>query len=165
MNEFISLLPEKMIPYYTSNREGFNHITSIRGDVENSYATFILRNHDAILLDKQVQDFYKNKDIIEEKYKDAVVNLSVKEQYKNMLEVISKEPQVVDKITATYKRMNISFEFEATRGGTDGATFSFLGVPCPNLGTGSYNHHGRYEYAVLEEMNLLSDILFNLFTH
>ncbi len=165
MNEFISLLPEKMTPYHTSNREGFNHITSISGDVENSYASFILRNHDASLLDKQVEDFYKNKAIIEEKYPGSVVELSLKEQYKNMVEVISKHPEVVKVITDTYKRMNIPFEFEATRGGTDGATFSFLGVPCPNLGTGSYNHHGRYEYAVLEEMELISDILFDLFTH
>ncbi len=165
MNEFISLLPSGMTPYHTSNREGFNHITSIKGDVEDSFANFILRNHDASLLDKQVEDFYKNKETIEKKYPGSVVELSIKEQYRNMLEVIEKHPEVIEAITSAYKRMNIPYSFEATRGGTDGATFSFLGVPTPNLGTGSYNHHGRYEYAVLEEMNLLSDILFNLFTH
>ncbi len=165
MNEFISLLPPTMTPFHTSNREGFNHITSIKGDVEECRTSFILRNHDATLLEKQVQDFYKNKDIITKKYPGSVVSLSFKEQYKNMLEVIEKHPEVINSITETYKRMNIPYSFEATRGGTDGATFSFLGVPTPNLGTGSYNHHGRYEYAVLEEMELLSDILLNLFTH
>ena len=75
-----------------------------------------------------------------------------------MLEVIQKHPECKTTIEAIYNKLGLPFEYEATRGGTDGATFSFLGCPCPNLGTGSYNHHGRYEFAVLEEMQLMSKI-------
>lgn len=163
LNDFIDLLPKKMTPFYTSDREGFNHLVSIKGDVENAYASFILRNHDKELLDKQVLDFLNAKAFIEEKYKGVQVDLVVKDQYKNMLEVIQKHPECKDTIEQIYHKLNVPFSYEATRGGTDGATFSFLGVPTPNLGTGSYNHHGRYEYAVLEEMELMSKILTELF--
>ena len=71
--------------------------------------------------------------------------------------------KVVSFIKNYAKFNNIAFEYEATRGGTDGATFSFLGCPCPNIGTGSYNHHGKFEFAVLEEMLLMSDIAFDIF--
>ncbi len=163
LSEFISSLPEKMTPFYTQNREGFNHLTSIKGDVENAYASFILRNHDANVLDKQVFDFKSIKKNLEDKYPGIKIELNIKDQYKNMLEVIKKHPNCQKAIEDVYYKLNIPFEYEATRGGTDGATFSFLGVPTPNLGTGSYNHHGRYEYAVLEEMELMSKILTELF--
>lgn len=163
MNEFIALLPSKMTPFYTANKEGFNHLVSINGDVENCVANFILRNHDSSLLDKQVNDFEDAKKMIEEKYPGVKVKLNIKDQYKNMIEVLNKRPEAKNHIVQIYQKLNIPFQEEATRGGTDGATFSFLGCPCPNLGTGSYNHHGRYEYAVKEEMELMSEIVFELF--
>ena len=163
MNEFIALLPSKMTPFYTANKEGFNHLVSINGDVENCVANYILRNHDSSLLDKQVKDFEDAKKMIEEKYPGVKVKLNIKDQYKNMIEVLNKHPEAKNHIVQIYQKLNIPFEEEATRGGTDGATFSFLGCPCPNLGTGSYNHHGRYEYAVKEEMELMSEIVFELF--
>lgn len=163
MNEFISYLPKDMIPYKTSGREGFNHIVSIKGDVENAEAYFILRNHDSNILKKQVDDFLLAKEKIEKEYKEAKIELSIKDQYRNMIEVIEKHPDCKTLIENIYKKMNIPFEYEATRGGTDGATFSFMNCPCPNLGTGSYNHHGRYEFAVLEEMELMSKIVTEIY--
>ena len=80
-----------------------------------------------------------------------------------MIEVIKDNKECINTIENAMRKNNIAFEYEATRGGTDGATFSFLGCPCPNIGTGSYNHHGKFEFAVLEEMLLMSDIAFDIF--
>lgn len=163
LNEFINLLPKDMIPYKTSGREGFNHVVDIKGDVENAYAYYILRNHDTNILNNQVNDFVKAKEIIEKEYPSSFVELDIKDQYRNMYEIISKQPECKEMIESVFKKLNISFEYEATRGGTDGATFSFLGCPCPNLGTGSYNHHGRFEFAVLEEMELMVKIVTEIY--
>jgi len=158
MADFINRLPKDMIPAKTELREGFNHITALSGEVEHAYAHYILRNHDSKILEKQVNDFYDIKNKLEEEYPGVVIDLKLKDQYKNMFEVIEKDPTCKNHIENVYKKLGLSFEYDPIRGGTDGATFSFLGCPCPNLGTGSYNHHGRLEFAVLEEMQLLVKI-------
>ena len=163
LNEYISMLPPHMTPYHTEGREGFIHVVSISGDVEHAEAHFILRSHDAKELDYEVNTLWNVKDEIENKYKGSKVHVETKDQYRNMLEVIEKHPECKETIETIYNKLGLPFEYEATRGGTDGATFSFLGCPCPNLGTGSYNHHGRYEFAVLEEMQLMSKIATEIF--
>lgn len=163
LNEFISSLPKDMIPYKTSGREGFNHLVSISGDVENAEAHYILRNHDSLILERQVQEFLFTRDKIQKEYPDANVKVEVKDQYRNMYEIIQKQPECKITIENIFNKLGLIYEYEATRGGTDGATFSFLGCPCPNLGTGSYNHHGRYEFAVLEEMELMVKIVTEIF--
>lgn len=163
MNEFINYLPNDMIPYLTEQREGFNHIVSISGDVETAKADYIIRNHSSELIKKQVLDFENAKAEIEKRYPQAKVDLIIKDQYKNMEEIIKKQPECKKLIVGIYEKLGLHYEFEATRGGTDGATFSYLGCPCPNLGTGSYNHHGRYEFAVVEEMELMSKIISKIY--
>lgn len=163
MNEFIEALPEKMTPFYTEGREGFNHIVSVEGNVEVAKAHFILRNHDAELLEKQVVDFENAKKMIEGRHPQSKVEIEIKDQYRNMYEVISQQPKCKEMIEDVYNRLGIKFEYLPIRGGTDGATFSFLGCPCPNLGTGSYNHHSRQEFAILEEMEQMSSIVTEIF--
>lgn len=163
MNEFINLLPKDMIPYCTEGHEGFNHITGISGDVEKAEASYIIRNHDKNIIEKQVEDFKHAKKVIEEKYPSCKVELVIRDQYRNMLEVLEKTPECLETIEKAYQDLGYEFSYDPIRGGTDGATFSFLGCPCPNLGTGSYNHHGRYEYAVLEEMEFLSRLVTHLY--
>ena len=80
-----------------------------------------------------------------------------------MYEIIKDNMESIDKIKKAYNSLNLPLEFSATRGGTDGARFSFLGCPCPNLGTGSYNHHGPYEFLVKEEMLIMVDVLKEIF--
>ena len=152
-----------MSPYYTSDREGFNHVVSLSGSVEHANAHIIIRNHDKKILEKQIQDFKDIKKELMEKYPGLNIELLFKEQYKNMIEVIKDNKECINTIENAMRKNNIAFEYEATRGGTDGATFSFLGCPCQNIGTGSYNHHGKFEFAVLEEMVLMSDIAFDIF--
>ena len=80
-----------------------------------------------------------------------------------MAEVIKEHPECKNHIEKVFNRLGFKYVYKPIRGGTDGATFSFKGVPCPNLGTGSYNHHGRYEFAVLEEMEKMVQIGLEIF--
>lgn len=163
LNELISMLPEDEVPSRTEKYEGFHHLTNMSGSVENAHADFILRNHDASILDRQTKDFYDVVNSLSEKYPSAKIHISVKDQYRNMREIIDKNPNVLKTIEDIYRKLGVEFEYEPIRGGTDGATFSFNGVPCPNIGTGGYNCHGRYEYAILEEMELMSKIGENIY--
>lgn len=161
--DFMNLLPKDMIPAKTEGREGFNHVVSISGDVEHSSAHYILRNHDAKILDKQVEDFKNIEAKLIKAYPGVKISLEFSDQYRNMLEIISKKDECKKHIEKVYKKLGYDLEYSPTRGGTDGATFSFKGVPCPNLGTGSYNHHGRFEFAVLEEMEKMVEIALEIF--
>ena len=152
-----------MIPSKTEKREGFNHVVSIEGNVECAKAHYILRNHDSIILEKQVKDFENIKNELVKKYPGCEISLQITDQYRNMKEIIDKNPNVKNHIENVYNKLGYKFEYNPIRGGTDGATFSFKGVPCPNLGTGSYNHHGRYEFAVLEEMEKMVEIGLEIF--
>ena len=161
--EFVNLLPKDMIPAKTSGREGFNHVVSISGDVEHASAHYILRNHDSAILEKQVEDFKNIQSKLLEKYPGSAISLQFADQYRNMAEVIAKHPECKNHIEKVFNRLGFKCVYKPIRGGTDGATFSFKGVPCPNLGTGSYNHHGRYEFAVLEEMEKMVQIGLEIF--
>lgn len=161
--EFTQLLPKKMVPSKTSGHQGFNHLTDIKGEVEKAEASYILRNHDANKLLKQVKDFEKAQKKLLKKYPGVKIELTIADQYRNMIEIINENPEVKEHIENIYDRLNIKYEFDPIRGGTDGATFSFAGCPCPNLGTGSYNHHGKYEFAVLEEMEKLVEIVTEIY--
>ena len=161
--DFMNRLPKDMIPSKTEKREGFNHVVAIEGNVEHASAHYILRNHDAKILDEQTEQFKAIKNSLEKEYPGVKISLSFADQYRNMLEIIEKKPECKKHIEDVYKRLGIEFKYEPIRGGTDGATFSFKGVPCPNLGTGSYNHHGRYEFAVLEEMEKMVQIGIEIF--
>lgn len=163
LTSFISFLPKKMIPSLTSGHEGFNHIVNISGDVEHASASYILRNHNIHKLQQQIKDFRNAQDKCLKLYPGVQISVVFKKQYANMLDILKKNPDAKKHIEKVYKRLNLEYKYEPIRGGTDGATFSFLGCPTPNLGTGSYNHHGRYEYAVLEEMELLVKIATEIF--
>ena len=161
--DFITKLPKEMVPEKTEGYEGFNHLTDMSGNCELAIAHFILRNHDKNILKKQVDQFNEITINLRRKYPKAKIEVKIKDQYKNMIEIISKQPECKNYIEDVFKRLDIEPRYEPVRGGTDGATFSFKGCPCPNLGTGSYNHHGPYEFAVLEEMQQLVQIGIEIF--
>lgn len=158
LTEFISKLPKDMVPEKTEGHEGFNHLGEMSGNCEEAVAHFILRNHDRDKLEKQASQFNDIAASLKEKYPNSKIEVEIKDQYSNMLEIISKEPECKNFIESVFKKLGRKYQYEAVRGGTDGATFSFKGCPTPNLGTGSYNHHGPYEFAVLEEMQELVEL-------
>lgn len=163
LSEFINMLPKNMIPSKTEGHQGFNHLTGIEGNVDKASMSYILRNHDYNKLLKQEETFTRIASKLQKKYPNAKIELKLSDSYKNMLGIIIDKPACKNHIENVYKKLGISYEYAPIRGGTDGTTFSYMGCPTPNLGTGSYNHHGPYEYAVLEEMEELVKIGVEIF--
>ena len=157
--EFDDLLPSDEIPSKTEMYEGFHHLCDISGDVEKATLAYIIRNHDYEILKRQMNDFNEAANKINEKYNGEFVSVTLKENYKNMKEVILANPHVLEKVTNAYEKLNIPYMFMPIRGGTDGANLSFKGLPCPNLGGGGYNFHGRYEYVSTTQMRKMVKIL------
>ena len=160
--EFDDLLPKDEIPSKTEGYEGFHHLCDFNGDVENCKLAYIIRNHDYETLKRQMNDFIVAKNEINKKYNGEFVTVTLKEGYKNMKEIIDKHPEVLDKVTSAYKKLQIPYTFAPIRGGTDGANLSFMGLPCPNLGDGGYNFHGRYEYVSITQMRKMVKIVLEI---
>ena len=163
LTEFISRLPKEMVPEKTEGYEGFNHLYEISGNCEQATARFILRNHDKEILEKQAAQYSEITVDLKRKYPNAKIEVVIKDQYRNMLEVIEKQPECKNYIEKVFAKLGKTPIYQPVRGGTDGATFSFKGCPTPNLGTGSYNHHGPYEFAVLEQMEELVKLGIEIF--
>lgn len=162
LNEFISSLPKEYTPYNSKDHEGFIHITDLSGEVEHSKMHMIIRGFDKVEMASHINNIESIKDKLSNKYKYSRISVSVYDQYENVYEVIKDKPECISHINEVFKKLNIIPIVKPIRGGTDGATFSFKGVPTPNLGTGSYNHHSRFEFAVLEEMEKLVEIGYEL---
>lgn len=160
--EFDDLLPKDEIPSKTEGYEGFHHLCDFNGDVENTKLFYIIRNHDYETLKRQMNDFIVAQNEINQKYNGEFITVTLKEGYKNMKEVIVKHPEVLDKVTSAYKKLQIPYTFAPIRGGTDGANLSFMGLPCPNLGDGGYNFHGRYEYVSITQMRKMVKIVLEI---
>ncbi len=157
--EFDALLPAKDRPEKTEMREGFNHLTFVTGEVEKAELHYIIRNHDRHLLEKQKEEFHKAARVLEERHPGAVVSVKIEDDYRNMKEVLDADPRALEHAEKAFRSLGIKPVYNPIRGGTDGATFSFLGCPCPNLGTGSYHHHGRYEFLSLRDFNQMIEIV------
>lgn len=158
-SEFNSLLPEDEIPAKTEGYQGFNHLNEIQGTVEKTTMHYILRNHDDKILKRQINDFNLAATTINNKYKHEIVDVDIKMSYRNMKEVIVANPQVLNIATNAYNSLKMPYEFLPIRGGTDGAALSFKGLPCPNLGDGGYNFHGRFEYVSTTQMQKMVKVL------
>ena len=160
--EFDDLLPKDELPSTTEGYEGFHHLNDINGDVENVNMFYIIRNHDENILNRQIQDFKDAEKAINEKYNGNFVTANIKKCYKNMKEIILANPKVLKRATDAYEKLNIPYSFTPIRGGTDGANLSFAGLPCPNLGDGGYNFHGRYEYVSITQMRKMVKIILEI---
>ena len=160
--EFNALLPEKDRPVNTEGYEGFNHLVGMDGEVEAANMEYIIRNHDRTKLEKQKNDFAKAKAIIDEKYGENTIELDIFDTYSNMREIIEKHIEIVDKAKDALRKFGIDAKSSAIRGGTDGARLTYDGLPCPNLGTGGRNCHGKFEYANINEMETMVKVLIEL---
>ena len=160
--EFDSYLSSKDRPEHTTLREGFNHLVSIEGSVDKASMHYIIRNHDGKKLEKQKEDIKKAVEKLSKKYPKAKISLEIKDDYKNMKEIFDKDPRAIEHAVKVYRSLGIEPNFSPIRGGTDGATFSFNGCPTPNLGTGSYHHHGRFEFLSVKEFHQMIDIVIAL---
>ena len=157
--EFEMMLDEFAKPMYTEGYEGFNHLCEMSGCVTTATMDYILRNHDLAKLEKQKQDFINIAEKLNQKYGANTVELQIKDSYKNMAEYIKKDPRSVIAATKAMQRLGINTVTSPIRGGTDGAKLTLMGLNTPNLGTGGYNCHGPYEFACLEEMEIVVNII------
>lgn len=157
--EFDSLLPEFARPEITEGYEGFNHLHGIEGTVEKTVAKYLIRNHDKTLFAAQKRDFENARDFLNRKYGYEAIRLEITDSYYNMREILEHSMDVVDIAKAAMREAGIAPREEPIRGGTDGARLTYLGLPCPNLGTGGYNYHGPFEYASVQEMEIAVDVL------
>lgn len=163
--EFNSLLRTFDNPAYTEGYEGFNHLTSINGDCENTVMNYIIRNHDKNLLLKQENDFKNAMEFLNRKYDDGTVEVEIVHTYANMREFIEKRMDIIDKVKRIMREMNMEPKSSPIRGGTDGASLTYMGLPCPNLGTGGRNYHGKYEYLSINEFLIMSELVYKIVTN
>lgn len=159
--EFASRFPKEQIPSKTEGREGFYHLTNLQGDVELTTLDYILREHDEDKFKAQKNFVTDLVDEFNQKY-DGRFQLEIKDQYKNMYSYIKHDMRCVDKAKQAIEMAGIKPVSNPVRGGTDGAMLSEKGLLTPNLGTGSFNHHGRYEFASIQKMEKMVDIVINI---
>ena len=157
--EINSMLPTADIPALTEGYEGFFHLTDMSGNVEKSELDYIVRDHDENMFEARKTILRHIEKTINEKYGEGTVELTIREQYRNMKEQILPCMHLVDTAVEAAKRCGVKATIEAIRGGTDGARLSFMGLPCPNLGTAGYAFHGPYEHITVEGMQKQVEIL------
>lgn len=162
LQEFQSMLPVSQNPMYTELYEGFFHLDSIKGCVEEAVGDYIIRDHDSERLEQKKRLFMEIGDFLDEKYGEGTVNIALKDSYRNMREVIEGHMHLITNAKEVMEDLGITPVTLPIRGGTDGARLSFMGLPCPNLGTGSHNCHGRYEYACVQSMEKNVELLVGL---
>ena len=160
--EFNSMLDKDAIPAKTEKYQGFNHLNNIEGSVEETKMNYIIRNHDKAKFLRQKQDFIDITAKLNEKYGDGTVILDLKDSYYNMFDIIKDKMEVVDIAKIAIKKAGIAPYIEPIRGGTDGASLTYKGLVCPNLGTGGFNFHGKYECISLEGMQISAEIILNI---
>lgn len=160
--EFHSLLPVFQNPMYTEKREGFFHLTEVNGGTEKATASYIIRDHDEKLFEQKKELFLAAAAFLNKKYGEGTVEVTVRDQYYNMIGKIRPHMHLVDNAKKVMEELGITPIDSPIRGGTDGAALSYKGLPCPNLCTGGYNYHGKYEYASIQEMKKVVDILLGI---
>jgi len=159
--EFDAMLPAQQRPEHTEGYEGFFHLTSIQGTVEEATLDYILRDHDATIIIKRKEMISAIADSLNKKYGN-IVTVEIKDQYRNMREVVEPHYHVVEKAIKAMEMAGIRPKVQPIRGGTDGASLSFMGLPCPNIFAGGLNFHGKMEYVPLESMEKATEVIINL---
>lgn len=160
--EFNSMLPLGEKPEYTEGYEGFYYLDSFNGNTDKASMTYILRDHDSSKLESKKSTMKLAEKLINEKYGEGTINVEIKDQYKNMVEHIKPCMHLIENATEAMKELGVTPVIEPIRGGTDGATLSYMGLPCPNLGTGGYAFHGEYEHITAEGMDICTDIIIGI---
>ena len=160
--EFNSMLPSCERPEYTENYEGFYYLEQMEGNTDKVSMSYILRDHDSLKFQNKKDIMIKASKIINEKYGENTIVVHIKDQYKNMIEHIKPCMHLIDNAKYAMEKLNITPIIEPIRGGTDGATLSYMGLPCPNLGTGRYAYHGEYEHITVEGMDISTNIIIEI---
>lgn len=160
--EFNAMLPAAQTPRDTEGYEGFYHLTQMTGNVGQAELHYILRDHSAAGFQVRKETVLHAAKVLNERYGAGTVEWSIQDQYQNMAEVIQQHIHLIDHAKAAAEAVGLTPVVEPIRGGTDGARLSFMGLPCPNLGTGGYAFHGPYEHITVEGMEKTVELLCQL---
>lgn len=163
--EFQSMLPAFENPMYTEGYEGFFHLDQMAGDVESAHLEYIIRDHDREAFEKKKALFEEVSRYLNVKYGEGTVLTAVKDSYYNMKEQIEPDHlYLIDTAKEAMKSLDIKPLVSPIRGGTDGARLSYMGLPCPNLSTGGYNFHGKYEFIPVQSLEQMVEVLKKIVT-
>lgn len=160
--ELNSLLPVEQRPEYTSDYEGFFHIISYKGTVENCTFSYILREHDLDKHEAQKAELRRCVDFINAKYGEGTASVEIRHQYYNMRKQVEPHYHIVEKAIKAMEMEGIKPKVQPIRGGTDGANLSFMGLPCPNIFAGGLNFHGKFEWVSIQSMEKASKVVLNI---
>jgi tripeptide aminopeptidase len=150
--EFAQSIPKNEIPAKTEGREGFYHLIEMSGDVAHSTLVYIIRDHDADTFESRKKHMLELRQRLADKYPKANITCQITDSYENMISVMNNHKDVIKLAEDAIRAQGLTPISRPIRGGTDGARLSFMGLPCPNLGTGGYGFHGPFEHVTLEGM-------------
>lgn len=162
--EFASMLPPQERPEHTEGREGFYHLVDMKGQVDLATLKYIIRDHDRAKFEARKARFTAIADYLNSKYGPGTVEVATRDSYFNMREIIKSRMDIVQRVLDAYRAVGVEPLIAPIRGGTDGATLTYKGLPCPNIGTGDMNFHGRFECVAVEDMDKMTDMLVQLVT-
>lgn len=151
-NEFMSMLPADETPATTEGYEGFYHLVGMKGEVEQSELSYIIRDHDREKFESRKAFVADCANKINAKYGSEIVAVELKDQYYNMRQEVEPLMHIIDIAFGAMKEAGVEPKVKAIRGGTDGAQLSFKGLPCPNIFAGGLNFHGRYEFVPVQSI-------------
>lgn len=157
--EIAMKLPKRETPAHTEDRQGFYHLTNMSGDVVSANLSYIIRDHDKNLFESRLNKLRALEVAMNQKYGANTVELTITHSYENMISVIEENMYVVDLAKDAIFACGLEPVSAPVRGGTDGARLSFMGLPCPNIGTGGYAFHGPYEHVSVDSMERVVKIL------
>ena len=157
--EFHGMLPAHEIPECTEGYEGFYHLARMEGEEQQARLVYIIRDHDRDKFEQKKARMQKIAAYLNDKYGAGSFELALRDSYYNMKEKVQEKPEVIQRAFDALRACGLTPKAVPIRGGTDGARLSFMGLVCPNLGTGGRNYHGIFEYAVVQEMEAAVDML------
>lgn len=157
--EINGMLPGTETPRYTQMYEGFFHLTDMEGNVEHAKLEYIIRDHSGAHFEVRQEMLRHIEKIMNEKYGEGTVKLTITQQYRNMEEMVKPCMHLIDFAKESIRDLGLEPDISPVRGGTDGAQLSFRGLPCPNLGTGGHAFHGPYEHITAEGMDTVVKVM------
>ncbi len=160
--EFATKLPRKETPEHTTGYEGFFHLVAMQGDVENASLSYIIRDHDRDKFEARKQLIEEIANELNKTYGEGAVEVSMRDQYYNMREMVEPVKHIVDLAFDAMKANDIEPIVKPIRGGTDGARLSYMGLPCPNIFAGGHNFHGRFEYLPIQNMEKAMQVIISI---
>lgn len=159
--ELDDLLGQVQRPEHTEGYEGFFHMISIDGSIENTEMTYIIRDFDIHKFEKMKEFFNDCVNFINKKYNN-IIKVEISDTYYNMGDILKDRMEIVNYAKKAMENLGINVIVQPIRGGTDGSKLSFMGLPTPNLFTGGYNFHGIYEFIPIEDMKKSSDVIIEI---